>query len=146
VSKTNNKCKQNTKKQGRNYLPCFGFSLIEILVVITIIGVLSAAGLVFFTRAGVSARDGRRKTDLEQLRSALVLYRTDNAAYPASTSFTTMMAAINTYISVTSMQDPLGGSRTYTYTATNGTKGFSICATLENPTPTNPNPYCITNP
>ena len=115
------------------------------LVVITIIGVLSAAGLVFFTRAGASARDGRRKTDLEQLRSALVLYRTDNAAYPASISFTTM-APISTYISVPSMQDPLGGSKTYTYTATNGTKGFSICATLELPTPTNPNPYCITNP
>lgn len=44
-----------------------GFSLIEILVVIAIIGVLSSISVVALARARVKARDTIRKTELNQL-------------------------------------------------------------------------------
>lgn len=58
-----------------------GFTLIELLVVSTIIAVLSAIGIASFVNAGKSARDAKRKADLETVRQALVLYRSDKGKY-----------------------------------------------------------------
>ena len=54
-----------------------GFTLIELLVTIAIISVLSGIGLAAFIGAQKGARDGRRQADLEQIRSALELYRSN---------------------------------------------------------------------
>jgi len=60
-----------------------GFSLLELLVVISLIGILSISGLASYVSSQKSARDGRRKTDLETIRQALELYRADNnGQYP----------------------------------------------------------------
>ncbi len=59
-----------------------GFTLIELLVVITIILVMSGIGVVSYTGAQRNARNSKRKADLEQLRSALEMYRDDNDVYP----------------------------------------------------------------
>ena len=59
-----------------------GFTLIELLVVISIIGVLISLSFVGFLQARVSARNSKRKADLEQIRSALELYRNDCKTYP----------------------------------------------------------------
>lgn len=61
-----------------------GFTLIELLVSITIIAVLISVGVVTFGSATRRSRDARRKSDVEQLRSALEMYRADNNAYPSS--------------------------------------------------------------
>lgn len=58
-----------------------GFTLIELLVAMTIVAVLMGLALVSFQGAKKTARDGKRKTDLEQLRSALEMYRADNGHY-----------------------------------------------------------------
>lgn len=60
------------------------FTLIEILVVIAIIGVLSAAVLVAVNpvkRAG-KARDAQRKSDMSQVKTALEVYFVTNGQYP----------------------------------------------------------------
>ncbi|MCL4208570.1 hypothetical protein KJZ63_02975, partial [Patescibacteria group bacterium] len=62
------------KKYGFNL---FGFTMIELLVVTTIIIILTSIGLVSYTSANRSARNGKRKADMEMVRQALVLYRTD---------------------------------------------------------------------
>ncbi|MCA9372239.1 prepilin-type N-terminal cleavage/methylation domain-containing protein [Candidatus Woesebacteria bacterium] len=63
-----------------------GFTLIEI--VITLVLLLSILSLlsVSIVNQTRDARDNRRKTDLEEIRSALELYRMDqpNRAYPVS--------------------------------------------------------------
>jgi len=60
------------------------FTLIEILVVTTIIGILTATGATAYSMMGKTSRDARRKADLEQIRSALEMYRSndDSSAYP----------------------------------------------------------------
>jgi general secretion pathway protein G len=115
-----------------------GFSLIELIVVITIMVLLTTIGVVSFTQANASARDGKRKADLEQVRSALVLYRTDQGTYPNSINWDTM-SPIQSYISVSSMADPKG--QAYEYTSDGTT--FSVCTTLEKTTPA---AYCVRNP
>jgi prepilin-type N-terminal cleavage/methylation domain-containing protein len=64
-----------------------GFSFIEILVVMSVIGILTAVTLTGINASRKSARDGQRKSDLEQIRSALEMYRADNAGeYPGEAS------------------------------------------------------------
>ncbi len=59
-----------------------GFTLLEVLVSATIIAVLTTIGLVSFSSVNKRSRDVKRKGDLEQIRSALEMYRSDNSTYP----------------------------------------------------------------
>ena len=59
-----------------------GFTLVELLIVISIIAVLTLLGATNWIAQQQKARDARRKADLEQIRSALEMYRTDKATYP----------------------------------------------------------------
>ncbi len=61
-----------------------GFTLIEILVAATIVSVLSAIGMVSYASVNKRSRDAKRVSDLEQVRSALELYRADNGVYPGT--------------------------------------------------------------
>ncbi|MBI3069820.1 MAG: type II secretion system protein [Candidatus Levybacteria bacterium] len=65
-----------------------GFTLVELLVVMMIIGVLFAVLLVNFKGVKERSRDGQRKSDLRQIQSALELYRADQdrGAYPTALS------------------------------------------------------------
>lgn len=100
-----------------------GFTLIELLIVMTIIAVLAGLALVSYQGARKSARDGTRKADLEQLRSALEMYRADNPTigYPNT------LGDIGGYITVPS--DPLPG-RSYAYSRVSVSK-YNLCAALE---------------
>ena len=59
-----------------------GFTLIELLVVATIIILLAGSGIVTYSQFMRKSRDERRKTDLENIRAALEMYRSDNDSYP----------------------------------------------------------------
>ncbi len=114
-----------------------GFTLIELLVVATIITILSAIGLVSFVNAGQGARDAKRKSDLETVRQALVLYRSDLGVYPAGagsaeTAYTTLMTTLSAgkYISSPTPADPKNDA-TYYYSYVSNTTTFTVSATLE---------------
>lgn len=64
-----------------------GFTLMELLVVISIIGLLSSLGMVSLNSARIKARDALRMADMAQLRTALTLYYDDNGAYPVCGSW-----------------------------------------------------------
>ncbi|MBI2009965.1 MAG: type II secretion system protein [Candidatus Chisholmbacteria bacterium] len=59
-----------------------GFTLIELLVTITIIGLLTSIGVFSYQSTNRKARDGKRIADLEQIRTALEIYRSDKREYP----------------------------------------------------------------
>lgn len=60
-----------------------GFSLIELLIAITIIGILSSIGLSTFTSAQIKSRDAKRKAHLKQLADSFEAYHNDYGQYPA---------------------------------------------------------------
>lgn len=100
-----------------------GFTLIELLTVMTIIAVLAGLALVSFQGTRKTARDGKRKADLEQIRSALEMYRADNPTigYPSG------LGDLSGYITMPS--DPLPG-RSYSYNPVSASR-YNLCAALE---------------
>lgn len=68
-----------------------GFTFIEILVTVTIIAVLIAIAVVSYGSVQRRSRDGRRKSDIEQIRIALQMYQADHGYYPdGPASFTSI--------------------------------------------------------
>lgn len=125
-------------KQSNNRIT--GFTLIEILVVATIIGLLAAAGAVSYSQFVKQSRDAKRKADIEQIRAAVEMYRSNNGSYPlngsgvgkvdvtaCSTSGLTDSAG-NTYLSKTP-NDPKCSTIKYYYSSDGTT--YSIAARLE---------------
>lgn len=61
-----------------------GFTLIELMVAISIVAILSTVGMTFYGSAQKAARDAKRKQDLRSVSTALEIYRQVNKVYPAS--------------------------------------------------------------
>lgn len=59
-----------------------GFTMIELLIVIVIMGILSVVGLGTFTSSQLKARDSKRKSDLRTVGDALEVYYNDFGSYP----------------------------------------------------------------
>lgn len=102
-----------------------GFTLVEMIVVLSVIGLLVGGIALSLPKQGSNARDNRRKVDLEQIRAALELYRSDqpNGNYPASTADLSP-----TYLSIVPT-DP-STSTAYTYVSSPGgctTAGPTFC-------------------
>jgi prepilin-type N-terminal cleavage/methylation domain-containing protein len=63
--------------------PVKGFTLMELLIVIAIIGLLSSVLMSNLTVARERAMDGRRLEDLRSIQTALQLYYSDHGQYPS---------------------------------------------------------------
>ena len=61
-----------------------GFTLVELLIVISLISILAAMGLVQYRNSVVSAREATLKTDLFRMRDAIDQYYADKGKYPSS--------------------------------------------------------------
>lgn len=92
-----------------------GFTLIELLVVTTIIVLLTATAVVTYTAFLKQSRDAKRKTDLEQIRAALEMYRSNNNTYP--TTGLSQLTAPTIYIQSVPT-DPKNPTYTYYYSGT----------------------------
>lgn len=117
-----------------------GFSMIELLVVATLIIILTTIGLVSYSKSLLNSRNAKRKTDLETIRQALVMHKLDNGRYP---NLTVQVAGgdndlgIATYLQ-SEPEDPKHDGTTYYYQYTGtgtcavaGCTGFSLTARLE---------------
>lgn len=63
-----------------------GFTIVELLIVIVIIGILAALVIVTFSNTQKKARDADRKTDINATYSQLEVYFADKAQYPTITN------------------------------------------------------------
>lgn len=121
-----------------------GFTLLEMLVVFSIIGIL----LAFTTGALISARktsrDAKRKTDLEQLRGAIELFKADNSAYPITTgninpSLNALKGPLPAPVYIAKLPNDPDATRNYFYVSLLSGGGYALCAGLENSSSLVPN-------
>lgn len=117
-----------------------GFSMIELLVVATIMAVLSAIGLVSYQKATQSSRNSKRRADLETVRQALVLYKADEGCYPSGGYSTVIPSLVSDgYLSSPAPEETKSEHVAYVYTPSGtctgvsgaGASGFELQATLE---------------
>lgn len=113
-----------------------GFTLIEILVVVAIIGILAGVVLVGLRGTGPQARDSRRAADLRQVQNGLELYYNKYSRYPAATDWAALRTALTgstAGLGISNLpQDPTNtGNLVYSYgTDANGTS-YVLRAVLE---------------
>jgi general secretion pathway protein G len=73
-----------TTKAGTSLRPARGFTLIEVLVVVVILGILAGLIVPRIMDRPDQARVVAAKNDIQAIISALKLYRLDNSVYPSS--------------------------------------------------------------
>ncbi len=108
-----------------------GFTLIEILVVATIIGLLAAVAAISYTQLIKQSRDAKRKTELEQVRTALEIYRSNVGSYPNGSIWaTTLNVLITPIVYLQSLpRDPKPQTYSYYYSGTD--TDYTLGAFLE---------------
>lgn len=106
-----------------------GFTLLEVLVVVAIIGILISIGTAAFTSAQKKSRDSRRQGDLRSIQSAFEQYYADNTGYPTSSS----CSVSATYLPAGIPKDPKTAVA-YTITCDASGSSYCSCALLEGTT------------
>lgn len=120
-----------------------GFTLVELLIVIVIIGILAGIGLGSFASTQRKGRDARRKADLDNIVKALESYYNDYGQYPLGDDLIEgcgagadcawgdeWQDANGTYYMVQIPEDPADGYL-YFYNSADGSD-FQIYSRLEN--------------
>ncbi len=117
------------------------FTLIEVLVAATIIAVLTSIGVVSYQRANRHSRNSRRKSDLEQIRSALEMYRADEGEYPDAANCTPVGNVIPSEYMENVPVDPRNENISYKYIKTTD-GGYCVFANMEGTNPDGDNSSC----
>lgn len=108
-----------------------GFTLLELLVVISIIGILIALGTVSYSAAQKKARDSKRRGDMKSLQNAMEQYSAQNNRYAQNnTELTTMLQGSMPTDPKTGSSYIITDADSYDQTAPVGEK-YCICALLE---------------
>lgn len=102
-----------------------GFTLIELMVVIVIIGILAAVAVPAFMNRTDDARRGAAQADLQAISSAIDLYYADNGYYPWGTTtggdiYDHYDALVPEYMRELP-KDPWGNEYQYSYTTDDNT-------------------------
>jgi len=106
-----------------------GFTLIEILVAMAIVGILASAALVGLSSVRQTARDTKRITDLRQVQTALELYYRREGSYPTVQTWGELITELDP---VKIPSDPRNnGTLEYEYAADSGGVSYILKATLE---------------
>ncbi len=110
-----------------------GYTLIEILIVTTIIVLLTAAGVVSYSTFLKQSRDAKRKTDIEQVRAALEMYRSTEDTYPIGSTWETTLNILTTPVTYIQSLPTDPKNPTYTYYYSGSASDYTIGAYLETP-------------
>lgn len=113
-----------------------GFTLLELLVVVSIIGILIAMIAAGFSTAQKRSRDARRRADVKAAQNGFEQYYADNPAGYAAACAT---MAVDPYLPAGMPLDPQTG---LAYSCTSDADEYCICAALEGLDTGNSNAGC----
>jgi general secretion pathway protein G len=119
----NHSCNINKDKHNKGTRFKRGFSLMELMIVIAIIALLAIVVMGNYFNQIKKGRDARRKTDLDQLRTALEDYADDNNQYPAESDMTCGSTALRPWIK----EVPCEPGTTDSYLYLSGTNNLDYC-------------------
>ena len=112
-----------------------GFTLIEMLIVITIIALLASLILVGMGGARAKTRDSRRVADLHNMMNALELYYAKNAYYPQDigswTDLETVLVGAGIGVSRIPKDPLVSTGRTYEYRVSGDYQDYVLGVLLE---------------
>jgi len=78
------------KRQNKHQ---YGFTIVELLIVIVVIAILAAISIVAYNGVQQRGRDSQRKADLQAISKAVELFYVDNGRYPmGGTSWCTQIS------------------------------------------------------
>jgi prepilin-type N-terminal cleavage/methylation domain-containing protein len=106
-----------------------GFSLIELLVVISIMSILMALAAVSYTTAQQRGRDARRRSDMANIQKGFEQYFAQNNTYDSVAGCTTIGASA-THFPAGLPSDPRNISP-HVYTFQCSSTAYCVCARLE---------------
>ena len=142
---------QLSPSQGKNIL---AFTLVELIVVITILAILWTIAFISLQWYSTSARDSSRLSDLSVMKTSLELFQLDAGKYPEPTGFVPVTYSgwlvwkqwsfwesvfANTDIMDKIPTDPLT-DKVYTYSITNNWFKYELWWIIENPIALNLSP------
>lgn len=125
-----------------------GFTLFELLISISIIGILTALAVVSFSSAQKKARDVRRLEDMKSIQNAAEQYYSTvgNYVYPAGIDIATNWTVNGQALLQAFPKDPKGvGWTGYSYTPGTGNVSYCACAFVENTNTANADNACDFN-
>jgi prepilin-type N-terminal cleavage/methylation domain-containing protein len=118
-----------------------GFTLLELLMTIAILGALATFVIIRLTGSEKGARDTRRRSDIRQYQTIIEAYKSNHDGYfPSRTNVKNISVLCGDFSLSSCPDDSLNPMATYRY-VTNGTGSASVTATdyvlwakLEKPT------------
>lgn len=109
-----------------------GFTLIEVLIVVAIIGLLSSVVLVGMGDFRKRGRDARRVADLRQVQNGLEIYYTANNAYPDVSNWDDLKTKLAIVGIPTISNDPINNTDYYYFYAKSAnSQNYVLRAKLE---------------
>lgn len=130
------------------YLSARGFTLVELLVVISIMAVMATVGIVTFGNVQQGARDSKRVQDVIEIKKSVEQYHAINGSYPQNLSTTIFQNTIDN-LPPAGGPNPLANyfqANTVPKDAKSGSSGFGYYYTAGYTSDTCPSTAPVTSP
>lgn len=109
-----------------------GFTLVEILVIVALLGMLSISSVIYLPAQLAKARDARRKGDVNLIGKYIEEYNTDKGCYPVSVPTCINTFSLGDKVYIPSLPcDPSGNSYVYVSEISSCPSWFQLYGDLE---------------
>jgi len=105
-----------------------GFTIVELLIVIVVIGILALLVITTYSGIQAKARNSKRQTDIQSLQTQLEAYFSQNGHYPSRTDMNTAawLSTNMKSLDQNALIDPSNATQSKTLLATPAAKSYSF--------------------